>query len=367
MKNKLLIFSYDFPPSNGGIARLSNEIANGMATYCNEIIILTRRKEGPLQTYNNNQYTIIELPTQRLKCEWEAYKFLKDISNKQDYYLFCGVWHPEATISRLAGFKKINVLTHGAELLHGKKKFRRYFWIPFYAKYVLNKTNIIANSEFTARLSRKIAPKATISALPLAVNHNYFKPKKHKKNNKIVIGTVSRVLQFKGHDFVLQVINKLPTAYKNKIVWQIAGTGPYLKTLKKDVARLGLQELVKFKGFLPDESLSDFYRSLDVFILATRENPSSNKVEGFGLVFLEAQASGVPVIGSNSGGVSNAIVNENGGWLIQQDNEQELLELLKNLIDNPTILQKQGLKARSRIERECTWDLYCKKLFEILK
>jgi len=366
-KNKLIIFSYDFPPSNGGIARLCNEIANGMVANYSEIIIVTRKKEGPQQTYHNNAYTIIELPTQRLKCEWQAYTFLKCIANKQDYHLLCGVWHPEATISRLAGFKNINVLTHGAELLHGGQIFRKYFWLPMYAKWILNKTNIIANSAYTAKLSQKIAPKARITGLPLAVNHIFFKPKKDKKNKKIVIGTVSRVLQFKGHDFVLNVLNKLPIAYKNKLEWQIAGTGPYLKTLKNNVQRFGLQELVKFKGFLPDEILSDFYAGLDVFILATRENPKSSNIEGFGLVFLEAQACGVPVIGTNIGGIPSAIAHENGGWLIAQDNEQELTALLKNLIDNPKILQEQGLKARLRVEEECTWDLYCEQLFKILK
>jgi phosphatidylinositol alpha-1,6-mannosyltransferase len=368
LKNKkLLIFSYDFPPSNGGIARLCNEIANGMFVEYIEIIIVTRKKEGPQQTYHNNAYTIIELPTQRLKCEWEAYTLLKSIANKQDYHLLCGVWHPEATISRLAGFKNINVLTHGTELLHGEKSFRKYFWMPFYAKSILNKTNIIANSAYTAKLSRKIAPKATVTALPLAVNHTYFKPKKDKKNKKIVIGTVSRILQFKGHDFVLKVIHSLPQSYKNKVEWQIAGTGPYLKTLKKDVERLGLQEFVKFKGFLPDETLSDFYANLDVFILATRESRASTKIEGFGLVFLEAQACGIPVIGTNTGGIPSAIAHKNGGWLIAQDNEQELTELLKNLIDKPIILREQGLKARLRAEEECTWELYCQQLFKILK
>ena len=130
---------------------------------------------------------------------------------------------------------------------------------------------------------------------------------------------------------------------------------------------LGLQELVKFKGFLPDEILSDFYAGLDVFILATRESPKSSNIEGFGLVFLEAQACGVPVIGTNTGGIPSAIAHENGGWLIAQDNEQELTALLKNLIDNPKILQEQGLKARLRVEEECTWDLYCEQLFKILK
>jgi phosphatidylinositol alpha-1,6-mannosyltransferase len=367
MKSNLLIFSYDFPPSNGGIARLCYEIAQGMHSKYDEVIVLTRVKDGPQRPYDEGLFKIKYLPSKRLICELMAWWYLLTLKNKKYYTLLCGVWHPEATISRLAGFKNINVLTHGAELLHGEQSFRKYFWLPMYAKWILNKTNIIANSVYTANLSQKIAPKATFTALPLAVNHTFFKPKKDKKNKKIVIGTVSRILQFKGHDFVLKVIHSLPQSYKNKIEWQIAGTGPYLKTLKKDVERLGLQKFVKFKGFLPDETLSDFYANLDVFVLATRESRLSTKIEGFGLVFLEAQACGIPVIGTNTGGIPSAIAHKNGGWLIAQDNEQELTELLKNLIDKPIILREQGPKARLRVEEECTWELYCKQLFKILK
>jgi len=367
MKNKLIIFSYDFPPSNGGIARLCNEIANGMATKYSEITVVTRKKEGPQIAYNKNLYTLVELPTKRFLCEWKAYSYLKNIKDKQNYHLLCGVWHPEATISWLAEFKNINVLSHGAELLHGENKFRKYFWLPIYAHWILNKVTIIANSEYTAKLSSKIAPKAKVKALPLAVNHEYFKPTLNKKNKKIIIGTVSRVLQFKGHDFILQVINKLPIAYKNKIEWQIAGTGPYLNTLKKDVAALQLEKLVKFKGFVPDDELSTFYANLDLFMLATRESSLSTQVEGFGLVFLEAQACGVPVIGANTGGIPSAVKHLNGGWLIEQDNEQELTVLLKNIIDNPIILKEEGIKARLRVEEEFTWELYCQQLFKILK
>lgn len=367
MKNKLIIFSYDFPPSNGGIARLCNEIANGMGSKYSEITVLTRKKEGPQIAYNKNLYNLVELSTKRFLCEWKAYTFLKNIKDKQNYHLLCGVWHPEAAISWLAGFKNVNVLSHGTELLHGENKFRKYFWLPIYANWILNKVTIIANSEYTAKLSSKVAPKASIKALPLAVNHTYFMPIANKNNSKIVIGTVSRVLQFKGHDFVLQVINKLPIAYKNKIEWQIAGTGSYLSTLKVEVENLELKEVVKFKGFIPDEKLSDFYSNLDLFILATRESNTSTEVEGFGLVFLEAQACGVPVIGTNTGGIPSAVKHTNGGWLIEQDNDEVLTVLLKKIIDNPTILKEQGVKARQRVEAECTWDMYCQQLFKILK
>jgi phosphatidyl-myo-inositol dimannoside synthase len=216
-------------------------------------------------------------------------------------------------------------------------------------------------------LVKKIIPKSIILTVPLAVNQNFFKPLKKKKSEKLVFGTVSRILKFKGHDFILKTLKGLSKEQISKLEWHIAGTGPYLETLKKDVNELGLDKVVFFHGFLPDNHLVTFYNSLDCFILCTRQTIKSNHVEGFGLVFLEAQSCGVPVIGTNSGGIPSAVKHLNGGWLIEQDNLQELTELIKNINDNSIILKLEGIKARQRVEEECTWDLYCQQLFNILK
>lgn len=367
-KRNLIIFSYDFPPSNGGIARLTYEIAIKAADVFNQTIVLTRKKTGPQKPYNlSGKINIVELPSKRISTEVAAIKYLTALKSKEDYYLLCGLWHPEALLAKLAGFKKINVLTHGTELLSGPSLFRKIFWLTVYGRWILNSANIIANSKYTAGLSHKVAPKASITALLLAVNHNYFKPNAARKNDKIIIGTVSRVLQFKGHDFVLKTISNLPQHYKDKIDWYIAGTGPYLPVLKQDVSKYGLDETVKFKGFVPDSELADFYANLDLFILMTRENPDSTQVEGFGLVFLEAQSCGVAVIGANTGGIASAIEHGNGGWLLEQDNEKELSELLISLINKRAIIQQEGTKARERVVKNCTWEIYTSELFKTLQ
>lgn len=367
MTNKnLLIFSYDFPPSNGGIARLCNEIAQGAMSEYDDVIILTIKKDGPQIPYNNQKLKIKYLPSKRIFSELAALRFLLTLKNRKNYQVLCGIWHPEALLIWLAGYNKINVLAHGAELLAGNSKFRKQFWLGIYAKWILSKVTIIANSNFTASLCKNIAPKAKITALPLAVNHHFFKQLEKTDIKKIVFGTVSRIEQFKGHDFILKVLSKLPKKYIAQIEWHIAGTGPYLEELKQDVNKLNLESVVKFSGFILDNELPGFYNSLNVFILCTRHTSDSNDVEGFGLVFLEAQACGLPVIGTNSGGIPSAIKQNNGGWLIEQDNEQELSELIKMLINDMLIFKEQGLKARKRVEEECTWELYCQKLFKIL-
>lgn len=369
MNKKLVIFSYDFPPSNGGIARLCQEIAVGQQEYFQEVIVLTRTIIGESKPYNFDKVKIVELPSKRGFCELKAYQFLNKIEKKEEYKILCGLWHPEAIISISAGFKNVFVLGHGTEFLSGTSKFRRFFWLPFYAKWVLGKAKcIVANSDYTKKLIEKVNQKANVEALPLAVNEAFFKPKESKTFTEGVlrIVTVSRILQFKGYDLIAKTIANLPEEYKRSIQWNIGGTGPYLQSLKELVKDLGVEKNVSFHGFIPDEDLPCFYNSNDIFVLCTRQQENSTAVEGFGLVFLEAQSCGIPVIGTNSGGIPSAVKHEDGGWLIKQDDENELSELLKKVIDNKGLIKEQGLKARKRVEKYCTWEKYNEKLIKIL-
>lgn len=368
MTNKLILFSYDFPPSNGGIARLCQEIAVGQEIYFDEVIVLTRKKEGVSNPYNFDKVQIIELPEKRIHCEKVAFRYLKNIKNKANYTILCGVWHPEATISILAGFKNVCVLGHGTEFLSGTSTFRKCFWLPVYAKYILGKVKInIANSNYTKQLIEKINPKANVVALPLGVNEEFFKPNRLNNDNEVLkLASVSRILQFKGYDFIAKTIANLPADFKSKIHWNVGGTGTYLNDLKHLVKVLEIEKNVTFYGFIPDEELPNFYNANDIFVLCTREEKESTSVEGFGLVFLEAQSCGIPVVGVRSGGIPDAIEEGNGGWLIEQDNEKMLADLLLKLIEDQELVKQEGVKARNRVIEKANWKTYNKKLFKII-
>jgi phosphatidylinositol alpha-1,6-mannosyltransferase len=370
MSKKLILFSYDFPPSNGGIARLCHEIAIGMQLYFEEVIVLTRTVQEKNRINEVKNIRIIELTEQRVKCEINAYNFLRKLKNKHEYQILCGVWHPEASIAYLAGFKNVYILGHGTEFLAGKSTFRKYFWLSIYAKWILGKVKLnIANSAYTKGLIHQINPKAKSVALPLGVDEVFFRPDTYKKTdlNYIRIGTLSRILKFKGYDFIANTIASLPNEIKRKVIWNIGGIGPYLNELKELVKELEIEDNVNFYGYLPENQLPDFYKSNDIFVLCTRASTKSIEVEGFGLVFLEAQSCGVPVIGTNTGGITSAIRHNNGGWLVDQDNIEQLQALLKDCFNDRGIIKKQSLLARKRVIESCTWANYNKSLNKLLQ
>lgn len=365
--NDLIVFSYDFPPLSGGISRLCHEIAKGQKKYFSRVIVLCKDTNKNDAFFDNSPFEVIRLPIQRLKSDYYAIKFLRNFSSSKTTIL-CSLWYPEAFLALLSNHKNIYCLAHGAELLHGKSIFRKYIWHRLFAHTILNKIKkIISNSNYTKDLVAKISRKANCVALPLGVDIDVFKPLDSKKNDAVfTIGSLSRIHYFKGYDKVLQSINKLPYNLQEKIVWNIGGTGPYLSDFKLKIKNLKLPFKVNFLEFIKDEDLPFFYNKLDLFILFTQDIKNLNSVEGFGLVFLEAQSCGVPAIGSKTGGIPDAIDNEKGGWVFHQDDVLSLSKKIEELILNKSILIEQSVLARSRCVAFASWEKYNMKLNNLL-
>lgn len=369
MSKKLIIISYDFPPLDGGIARLCQEIASGQTSYFNQVIVMTTDKSGESYTYNYAEIDRVEFPSKRGVCEYKMIQYLRNIKDKNNYVVLTATWHPEGLIGLLSGFKNVYFLGHGTEFLSGASWFRKNIWLRFYANLsLLLAKAVICNSSYTAGLVKKLQTRSNTFSLPLAVNGSFFKPLFKEKNDSgiLKIATVSRVEKFKGHDFIARTIANLPLEFRNIIQWNIAGKGPDLEYVKDLVFALGLEDNVKFWGFVADERLPDFYNDNDVFLLCSRESKDTTTVEGFGLVFLEAQACGIPAIGTRTGGIVDAIEHENGGWLIAQDNEEELANILIRLCSDSAYLNLQHQKARRRVEEGFLWETYNLKLNNIL-
>jgi phosphatidylinositol alpha-1,6-mannosyltransferase len=177
-----------------------------------------------------------------------------------------------------------------------------------------------------------------------------------------VLCTVARVQDHKGHETVLRALALLPEAERKEFVYVIAGKGPHVKALRELTNTLGVSQLVSWLGFVADSELPLVYQAADVFVLCTRHCANPPVVEGFGLAFLEAQACAIPVIGTRTGGIVDAIDEKAGGWFIEQDDSDRLAQLLHELVLNPQVFIEAGKLARARVEKECTWDHYSREL-----
>jgi phosphatidylinositol alpha-1,6-mannosyltransferase len=232
---------------------------------------------------------------------------------------------------------------------------------------------VIANSQYTRQLVSRVAPNARVEAIPLAVDAQRFAPRdrqtvkeKYGVLGRQVLCTVSRIYPYKGHDIVLRALARLGPADRERIVYLIVGKGPYEPSLRRLAFELQVESNVRWLGFVSEDHLPEVYSASDLFVLCTRDAPEERSVEGFGLVFLEAQSCGTPVVGTRTGGIPAAIENGHGGWLIAQDDEAALTDIIRQLVHSPESFRSVGMQARERVVREYTWDLYLRTFSALL-
>jgi phosphatidyl-myo-inositol dimannoside synthase len=360
--DQVLLFSFNYPPIDGGVSRLCAELASGLQRKGIGIQVLSQQENG-VGSY------IPKVPEERVTTrrplrELAALRKLRHLG--PNGALICGIWYPEGLIAALAGARPLVVLVHGLELKPTRQRWRRGVW-RWLAQLVLHRASIVvANSGYTAALTRTVAPGARVTAVPLGVDHHRFCPGDQQTarrrfavpEDKRVIITVSRIVSHKGHRSVFKALASMPEDIRNKLVYLVAGQGRDMKQLQQEAEALGLGKVVRWLGYTPEDDLPDLYRSADLFLLCTREDPNQPEVEGFGLAFLEAQACGIPVVGSRTGGIPDAVKEGAGGWLIDQDDVEAIAAILSHLVERPEDFRVMGLAARQRVERECTWEQY---------
>lgn len=143
----------------------------------------------------------------------------------------------------------------------------------------------------------------------------------------------------------------------------LVGRGPELENCRRKAEAFGMEGFVHLPGYLPDETLQTLYQSCACFALPTGED-EDGQVEGFGLVFTEAQAHGKAVVAGRSGGVVDAVLHEKTGLLIPPDDPDRLAEALRRILEAPELAAALGSAARKRVEEQLNWDVFARKLLE---
>jgi phosphatidylinositol alpha-1,6-mannosyltransferase len=211
--------------------------------------------------------------------------------------------------------------------------------------------------------------------VPLGVDEKLFSPGDRDAarrqwglpEDSTVVLSVSRLSHYKGHDTVIEAVARLSSEQRKSLIYVVAGKGKAEEGLRHLARELGVAANVRWLGFIPDEKLPSLYRAADLFVLCTREEPATRAVEGFGLVFLEAQSSGVPAIGTDCGGIPDAVENGNGGWLVPPDDPEALSSLLGRLAASPGEIRGMAKSARKRVLNGFTWQQYARRLLAALQ
>jgi phosphatidylinositol alpha-1,6-mannosyltransferase len=181
-------------------------------------------------------------------------------------------------------------------------------------------------------------------------------------DHDILLLSVARLQRRKGHDLVIRALPALRRTLPD-IRYVIVGDGPERENLSRLSAELAVSECVIFAGEVPDSELPSYYSASDIFVLPTRVHQSD--FEGFGIVFLEAAASGKPVVAGRNGGVPEAVLHGQTGLLVEEDDLEGLTSALLDLCGSEFKRRQLGERGRIRAATEFTWDSAAQRVEEI--
>ena len=375
MKKCVCMVSFDYPPLEGGISRLCAAIVDDLRLRNHRVEVISRQTKAQHQAFQVPKTPEFRVAPKRFKADWQLFKRLRKY-HRHDIVI-TGVWYPEALIAWLAGCRHIAILAHGNDIMHGQStvKNRLLSWVR---KRVFKHADVvIANSRYTGDLVAA-QTQTPIAVATLGVDEQRFTPvdtdgiaqlRQHFgfPQDKFIALTTSRIQAYKGHDTVLAAVRDLPAESRANMLYVIAGRGEHMKSLQFMAAEYGITEQVRFLGFVDEADLANLYACVDAFVMCTREEAGAKQVEGFGLVFLEAQASGTLAIGTRQGGIVDAVDDQNGGYLIERDDVVALAMRLDDLINHPETVQQQSEFARQRVEQSTTWRHYGDRVNHILE
>lgn len=171
--------------------------------------------------------------------------------------------------------------------------------------------------------------------------------------NEMVVLIVGRLQRRKGHDLLVEALGRLRAAGR-AVRAVVVGDGEERPRIEALVRERGLTEAVTLAGSVPAGDLPLYYAAADIFCHPNRID--GHDVEGFGIVFLEAAAAGLPVIGGNSGGVPEAIAADVTGLLVSGTDAEELTAAIARLTDDPSLRSAMGRAGRDRVRREFSWE-----------
>ena len=254
---------------------------------------------------------------------------------------------------------------HGEELKlarTGRMSSRQLRWMT---RVVLHRANlVIANSRNTADILRSEwrLPATQVRVLHPGVDTEIFLPAERLPeqraelgwDNRTVMLTVARLEKRKGHERMIRALPDIRAAVPS-LLYSVVGDGPRRSRLEEIARDHGVSEIVQFRGEVGDDELIRCYQQSDLFVLPNLA--LGGDIEGFGMVLLESQACGTPVVAGASGGTAETMSCPSTGRLVASDDSAELAGTVIDLLSDRDRLHRMRGAAREWVSQGFDWSL----------
>ncbi len=376
---KVLIVTNDYPPRSGGIQSFVHALASRLPA--GGVIVYAPAWPGAAEFDAAQPFPVIRHPGSLMlpvpAVRDRAVALLR--SHGCDTVLF-GAAAPLGLLApalRRAGATRIVALTHGHEA--GWAALPGARWLIRRIGAEVDVLTYLAEY-FRVRLATALAPAAAARMVRLApgVDPAEFRPgsggSEVRKRLGIdpgrpVVVCVSRMVQRKGQDTLIRawprVLAGAPPGSQAPLL-MLVGDGPYRPKRERLAARTGVTDSVLFTGPVGWDELPSYYDAGNIFAMPCRTRRGGLDVEGLGIVYLEASATGLPVIGGDSGGAPDAILDGETGYVVPGRSAAAVAARIGRLLADPAGAAAMGDKGQAWIEREWTWDLVAGRLRDIL-
>ncbi|MEV4564862.1 glycosyltransferase family 4 protein [Nonomuraea sp. NPDC049419] len=351
----VLFVTNDFPPRTGGI----QSFVHGLALRTPGVTVYAPAWPGSAEFDRRQPFRVVRHPTRlMLPVPAVARTAAGLVAAHGVRTVVFGAAAPLGLLAprlRGAGAERVVMLTHGHEASWASAPgFRSVL------RRIGDHADVVTYlGEYTrARLAPVIPPGKLVRLAP-GVDVGQFQPAAGTPvraglglGERPVVVCVSRLVPRKGQDRLIaawpQVLRSVPDA-----VLLLVGGGPYRRRLER---LAGGHESIRFTGTVPAADLPGYYAAADVFAMPCRTRLRGVDVEGLGIVFLEASATGLPVVAGRSGGAPDAVRPGETGLVVNGEDPREIAQAVVELLTDPQKARKMGAAGRDWITGEWTWD-----------
>ena len=355
----------------GGVERHVLEISNALIKRGHSITILTTRSPAHGRYHEIDGIKVIRvpygIPLYSSSIPFRTFGYL----NLHDYDLI-HAHTPNPTIADLSCIKNQGkipfILTYHNDITKDGNlgKIISYAYNSTLGSFLLKNSDVIITTtkSYAEKSNNLINYKYKIKVIPNGVTLNKFNDDMDRKKIKVaynlpiqskVILFTGQIEEYKGIKYLLQAFRKI-LDYEKTSYLIIVGSGALCKYLKEITSELEISDNVIFSGYVRDRDLPHYYSACDIFVL-----PSISKKEGFGIVQLEAMASGKPVICTNLPGVNEVDENEVASIHVPPKDAEALANAILILLKNEKQAKEMGANGRKLVEEKYSWDKVAEK------
>lgn len=372
---RTLLVTNDFPPRPGGIQSYLEALVSRLPA--DDLVVYAPRWRGDSHLkYDAKQpFPVVRHPTTlMLPTPFVARKAQRLIREYECDTVWFGAAAPLALMSsamRSAGAKRIIASTHGHEvgwsMVPGGRQALR----------VIGETTDVVTyvSKYTRRrFASAFGAHAALEHVPPGVDDELFKPDpaareelraRYGLGDRPTILCLSRLVPRKGQDTLIRALPRIRQRIDGAVL-VIAGGGPYAETLHRLAESSGVSEHIIFTGSVPSAELAAHHNLADVFAMPSRTRGGGLDVEGLGIVYLEASASGIPVVAGDSGGAPETVIEGKTGYVANGRSPIDVADKVANVLADPDKAREMGKAGRVWVERNWQWDVLAGRLRRLL-